>query len=158
MSQAGLLYLEAHKDLFLPETDFPHSLSREVSAESEGPISLRVAGVSDPGTPPHLAFSSVSFAGIKCDCWSVKYHSVSRFVYVFVYVCVYMCVHVCGYVYVLVGLHVCICTCMYYACLCLHVCVHLCAPTCMHVCMHVYLCLMCMFLHVYVFLYISVYV
>lgn len=76
MSQAGLLYSEAHNDSFLPETDLPHGSSREVSAESDGPISIRVVGISDPETPLCLACSSVSFTGMKCDCLSLKYRSV----------------------------------------------------------------------------------
>lgn len=93
----GLLHLEHHKELFLPEKDFPHSSSREVSAESKGPISIHVVGVSDPETPLQLAVFSVSFTGMKCDCLSIKYCSVCVCAYLCVSVWVYMCVHACGY-------------------------------------------------------------
>lgn len=137
-SQAGgLLHLESHKKLFLPEKDFPHSPSREVSAESKGPMSIHVVGISDPETPLHLAFS-VSLTRMKCDCLSIKYCSTHACAYLYMSLCV--CVYVCPCTwihYVLVCLCMCIRTFVY-----VHLCVymHLCVYTCMPVCMCLYVC------------------
>lgn len=156
-SQAGgLLHLESHKKLFLPEKDFPHSSSREVSAESKGPMSIHVVGISDPETPLHLAFS-VSLTRMKCDCLSIKYCSTHACAYLYMSLCV--CVYVCPCTwihYVLVCLWMCIrtfvmciyvCTCICvctHACLCVCVCMCVCICSCMCACMYIYVCYVCM--------------
>lgn len=148
-SQAGgLLHLESHKKLFLPEKDFPHSSSREVSAESKGPMSIHVVGISDPETPLHLAFS-VSLTRMKCDCLSIKYCSTHACAYLYMSLCV--CVYVCPCTwihYVLVCLCMCIRTfvmCIYvYTCMPVCMCLYVCVRSCMCACMYIYVCYVCM--------------
>lgn len=54
----GALLAGEWKVSFLSE-EFPHSSSRESSAESEGPISVHVVRMSNPETPLNSTFFSI---------------------------------------------------------------------------------------------------
>lgn len=118
-------------------------------------VSIRVVRTSDPETPLHLAFFSVSFPGTNCDHLSIKCCSMCEGAYLCVYMCirvcmhafVYMCVyvlacahvHACARIYVCVSvfMYVCLCVCMF-MCLCARM--HLCVLSDMCICVHVHLC------------------